>query len=96
MRTSVPKINKFIDACGWFGSLCLAICAVPEVWRALSADYYDISLFFVVLWLLGELGVLIPAMFLFKKPYIIVNISCNIMFILVILLRSLNVFGRIF
>ena len=88
-------MQKFCDTCGWIGSICLGLCGLPEALRALTASDYSISVLFVGLWFMGEALVLVPAVFVIKKPYVIVNISLNLTFIGIILCRGLGIIGEI-
>lgn len=72
---------------GWLGSICLAFCGAPEAYRALTAQDYSISIAFVILWMSGEVLVLIPVLREIKKPYLAFNYLANIFFIGIIILR---------
>ncbi len=88
------KINS-LEAIGWLGGVCLAFCGAPEAYRALREEYYSISIVFLFLWLFGEVCILIPVILQVKKAYLIFNYALNIFFILIILGRVLNIYGRI-
>jgi len=76
-----------VDRLGWLGSLLLAFCGLPEAYRAITANNYDISIPFILMWGIGELLLLLPAIKDIKKNYLIFNYSANIFFILIILGR---------
>lgn len=73
-----------LNTIGWVGSICLAICGLPQVyksWKTKRAD--DISMLFLILWGLGELLTLIYVFPTFQLP-LIFNYVTNIVLIGVI------------
>jgi uncharacterized protein with PQ loop repeat len=70
---------------GWIGGIALAICAAPQAWKAFSTmDSSDFSIWFLALWLLGEVCLLCYTWGLRKWP-LRLNYGSNIVFILIIL-----------
>lgn len=49
-----------LESIGWLGAFFFAICAVPQAWKSFKEKHSDgISLSFIVLWLLGEIFMLV-------------------------------------
>lgn len=72
---------SFNDIIGWIGASCLAMCAAPQAWhswKTKKAD--DISMLFLILWLIGELLTLIYVFPTFQWP-LIFNYLLNLFFI---------------
>lgn len=91
----MTRLERFANRCGWVGSICLAFCGLPEALRALSAEAYNISFAFTGLWFAGEVFLFVPAVLVIKKPYVIFNITMNIIFIGIMLLRVFDVIGKL-
>ena len=91
-------MNKqyIIDKCGWFAGILLGICGFPEAYRAITAENYETSGLFLLIWGGGEVLMLIPALIEIKKPYLIMNLLLNIFFISVMTLRYTGLIGRLF
>lgn len=82
-------MNKVLDILSWLGSLLLAFCALPEVYRSLTEQNYTTSLLFMWMWLLGEIFLLFNSLVrLRQEKYLIANYSLNILFITIILIRA--------
>jgi len=70
---------------GWVGSIALAVCAAPQAWKSLTTmDSSDFSIWFLSLWLVGEICLFSYTWSLRKWP-LRINYGSNIVFILVIL-----------
>lgn len=93
--SSLARRNKILGGLGWCGGICLAFCGSPEAYRALSAENYEISIPFVVLWMVGEICTIIPVVIDVRKWYLIFNYAANIVFISIILGRALEFYGRV-
>lgn len=78
---------------GWVSGLLLAWCGLPEAYRAVTAADYWIDPVFLIMWGLGEVGLLIVAVCEIKKPYLVVNYGLNLIFILVMVSRLLYDWG---
>ena len=48
-----------MEVVGWLGTFFLAICAIPEVWRAISEQNSPLSWYFLIFWLIGEVFLLV-------------------------------------
>ncbi|CAN5466229.1 hypothetical protein BH09PSE6_BH09PSE6_17940 [soil metagenome] len=73
-----------MNAIGWLGGICLAVCCLPQAWHCYRTGNADgVSTWMIGLWLAGELltlGYVLPR---WDMP-LIVNYSVNVMAILVI------------
>jgi uncharacterized protein with PQ loop repeat len=70
---------------GWIGSFMLAICAVPQAYKSYVDKHSDgISWYFLLLWLFGEVFLLIYVINKLDIP-LIINYLCNIFIVVVIL-----------
>lgn len=53
-------MSSLLDVIGWVGSICFAVCAVPQAWQSWRQGHGEgLSWFFLGLWLAGELLVTI-------------------------------------
>lgn len=49
-----------LNLLGWIGSVCFAICAIPQAWETFRKGRAEgVSWIFLILWLVGELCTLI-------------------------------------
>ena len=44
---------------GWIAGVCFSLCAVPLVYDAIKAGHTDLNIVTLLLWTVGELGMLI-------------------------------------
>lgn len=73
-----------IEISGWIGSICLAICAIPQAYKSFKEKHSNgVSWSFIVLWLVGEICTLIYIIPTGSKP-LIFNYVANILFVAVI------------
>lgn len=73
-----------IDFFGWFGSLLLAICGLPQAIKSFKDKNSDgVSIYFILMWLLGEIFQLIYCLDKLVLP-IILNCILNLVFVSVI------------
>ena len=78
-----------LEICGWLGSLCLALCAVPFAWQSYKEKKSDITSWGVALWLVGE--VLISIYVIPKRDYpLIFNYALNIACLAVVVRYKFN------
>jgi len=74
-----------MELIGWLGSLCLAICALPQAYNAMRLGRSDgIQTSFLLLWLTGEVLALIYSGGKDVLP-LLFNYGFNILFISIIL-----------
>lgn len=46
---------SYLDAIGWIGSFCFAVCAIPQAWKCYQEKNGNgLSWPFILLWLVGE------------------------------------------
>lgn len=72
-------------SCDWIGSILLAICGLPQAIKSYKEGHaYDVSWIFLLLWLGGEIALLIDR---FPKHdwALVLNYIANIAFISIIL-----------
>ena len=70
---------------GWIGSFMLAICAVPQAYKSYVDKHSDgISWYFLLLWLFGEVFLLVYVINKLDIP-LIINYLCNIFIVVIIL-----------
>lgn len=73
-------MSKLLNAIGWIGGICLAICSVPELYDSMQKGYNASSSWFLGLWITGEICLLIYVAP--KKEYpLIFNYLFNIILI---------------
>ncbi len=70
---------------GWLGSVLLALCGIPQAWQSAKQGHSrGISAFFLAAWFAGELLTL-AYVWPDKNLPLIVNYSCNIGALIVII-----------
>lgn len=80
-----------MEVMGWIGSVLLAFCGAPELCKSLKSGRCALSTSFLVLWLLGEIFILIPIMGKDLGMFLVFNYTINIIIIvwlLIIKMRS--------
>jgi uncharacterized protein with PQ loop repeat len=83
------KLNLF-EIIGWIGSICLAICGIPQAWLSHKEKHsHGISWSFLLLWAFGELFALAYVYDKLDAP-LLVNYSINILIIGIILFYKIN------
>lgn len=70
-----------LSTIGWIGSILLAGCAIPEVYKAYKEKRTGLTWGFLILWLLGEIFTLIPILFKIQELFLIFNYSANLLLI---------------
>jgi uncharacterized protein with PQ loop repeat len=86
---SISKMSIF-DIMGWLGSLCLAICGIPQAWQSYKdKNSNGISWGFVILWTTGELLALAYVYDRLDLP-LVMNYATNILILGVILYFKIN------
>ena len=84
MALEVPG-NSMIELLGYIGSICFAICALPQAYQSYKDKHSDgVNTYFLVLWLVGEIFSLIYGLTK-DVPPIIMNYIGNLILISVIL-----------
>lgn len=75
----------FFEIMGWLGSICLAICGLPQAWQSYKDKNSDgISWGFILLWAFGEVFALAYVYDKLDLP-LVLNYSTNILILGVIL-----------
>lgn len=80
--------NKAIETVGLVGSSCLALCAAPETYLAITKGKTDLSYLFLIMWLVGEILLLIYTFIKSKQVRLrplFFNYGTNIIFISIII-----------
>ena len=91
----IPKIDEssdltMIEIIGWLGSICLAICGLPQAWMSYrDKNSHGISWGFVLLWAFGEAFALTYVYDKLDLP-LVVNYMTNILIVGVILYYKIN------
>lgn len=76
---------SLFEILGWLGSLCLAICAIPQAWMSFRDKHSEgISWSFLLLWAFGELFALVYVYDKLDLP-LLLNYATNILVLGVIL-----------
>lgn len=81
----VPGSMSLFEIIGWLGSICLAVCAIPQAWMSYKEKHSEgISWAFLLLWAFGELFALAYVYDKLDLP-LLVNYATNILVLGVIL-----------
>jgi uncharacterized protein with PQ loop repeat len=76
---------SIFEICGWLGSICLAICGIPQAWQSYKDKHSDgISWGFLLLWAFGEIFALAYVYDKLDLP-LLLNYATNIFILAVIL-----------
>ena len=79
-----------IETMGWLGGVLLAACGLPQAIKSYKQKHsYGLSIWFLLMWLLGEVFVLIYVLPKWHWP-LIFNYSANIVLVLIILYFKLR------
>ena len=79
------KGMSIFEILGWLGSICLAICGLPQAWQSFKDKHsYGISWGFVLLWAFGEIFALAYVYDKLDLP-LLLNYATNILILAVIL-----------
>ena len=73
-----------METIGWIGSVLLAFCALPELIIAIRKKRSDLSWIFLLMWLVGEICLLIPIAINIKVGFLLFNYIANTIFIIII------------
>lgn len=83
--SDVPKDLTVFEILGWLGSICLAICGIPQAWQSYKDKNSDgISWGFILLWAFGEVFALAYVYDKLDLP-LVLNYATNILILGVIL-----------
>lgn len=84
------KGMTLFEIMGWLGSICLAICGIPQAWQSFKDKHsHGISWGFVLLWSFGELFALAYVYDKLDLP-LLLNYATNILILAVILYYKIN------
>ena len=79
------KGMSIFEILGWLGSICLAICGIPQAWQSFKDKHsHGISWGFVLLWAFGEVFALAYVYDKLDLP-LLLNYATNILILAVIL-----------
>ena len=79
------KGMSLFEILGWLGSICLAICGIPQAWQSFKDKHsHGISWGFVLLWAFGEIFALAYVYDKLDLP-LVLNYATNILILAVIL-----------
>jgi uncharacterized protein with PQ loop repeat len=82
---SMAKNMTIFEIMGWLGSICLAICGIPQAWQSYKDKHSDgISWGFVLLWAFGEIFALAYVYDKLDLP-LLLNYATNILILAIIL-----------
>jgi uncharacterized protein with PQ loop repeat len=75
---------------GFIGSICLALCALPQAIKSIKDGHSDgVSNLLLLLWLVGEICLFIYAIPLMSLP-LFLNTSSNMLFLCIIGYYKIN------
>ena len=76
-----------MNTLGWLGSICLALCGLPQAIQCIKADgCKDINIIFLILWLSGEVLCFVPIIVQIGwVPWLVFNYGFNIILVSIIL-----------
>ena len=84
------KGMSIFEILGWLGSICLAICGIPQAWQSFKDKHsHGISWGFVLLWAFGEMFALAYVYDKLDLP-LLLNYATNILILGVILYFKIN------
>lgn len=84
------KGMSLFEILGWLGSICLAICGIPQAWQSFKDKHsHGISWGFVLLWAFGEIFALAYVYDKLDLP-LLLNYATNILILAVILYFKIN------
>ena len=84
------KGMSIFEILGWLGSICLAICGIPQAWQSFKDKHsHGISWGFVLLWAFGEIFALAYVYDKLDLP-LLLNYSTNILILAVILYYKIS------
>ncbi len=78
MIPEIVNLKLVLELSGWIGSILLGVCAFPEVWTAIKTKKCNLNSWTIILWLLGEIFVLLPICILAPKGWLILNGGMNV------------------
>jgi uncharacterized protein with PQ loop repeat len=88
--TEQTKGMSIFEILGWLGSICLAICGLPQAWQSIKDKHsHGISWGFVLLWAFGEVFALAYVYDKLDLP-LLLNYATNILILGVILYFKIN------
>ena len=88
--TEQTKGMSIFEILGWLGSICLAICGIPQAWQSFKDKHsHGISWGFVLLWAFGEIFALAYVYDKLDLP-LLLNYSTNILILAVILYYKIS------
>lgn len=81
---------SIFEILGWLGSICLAICGIPQAWQSYKEKHSEgISWGFILLWTFGEIFALAYVYDKLDLP-LLLNYATNILILAVILYYKLK------
>lgn len=84
------KGMSIFEILGWLGSICLAICGIPQAWQSIKDKHsHGISWGFVLLWAFGEMFALAYVYDKLDLP-LLLNYATNILILAVILYYKIS------
>lgn len=84
------KGMSIFEILGWLGSICLAICGIPQAWQSMKDKHsHGISWGFVLLWAFGEIFALAYVYDKLDLP-LLLNYATNILILAVILYYKIS------
>jgi uncharacterized protein with PQ loop repeat len=84
------KGMSIFEILGWLGSICLAICGLPQAWQSMKDKHsHGISWGFVLLWAFGEIFALAYVYDKLDLP-LLLNYATNILILAVILYYKIS------
>jgi len=84
------KGMSIFEILGWLGSICLAICGIPQAWQSIKDKHsHGISWGFVLLWAFGEIFALAYVYDKLDLP-LLLNYATNILILAVILYYKIS------
>ena len=70
-----------METLGWLGGVLLATCSLPELYKAVKTKSCTLTWSFLLMWLFGEIFILIPVLDKALGAFLVFNYSLNIVII---------------
>ena len=75
-----------IDIISWAGSICFALCGIPQAWQSYRQGHSNgLSWPFLILWFMGELFTIIYVAVEVRSLPLLVNYGCNFLCLVVVI-----------
>lgn len=84
-----------IEAIGWVGSVCFALCGLPQAIQTIKTkSAKDFSIWFLGLWLVGEVLMIVYTLLKLQNPQLLFNYFVNLLCLLPIIYYKIKELGK--